>query len=1244
MRIVLDLQACQSVNRHGRAARHALGLTQALLRLGSAHDIRILLNGALGNIDEIRAALGPLIAAARIMVFDIPAPVAGKQAANAWRQEAAERLRQHFLSGMAPDIVHVFGHFDGLDDDAVSSLPQSGSGFQSSVSLHGLQHFSSGTGMLAEPHVRHWHYRKLQALKSADLLVTISASARSEAIALLDLAPDRIITIGTAVACLDAASVPAVAPQAVAELKARLDIRRRFVMHLCDTAANTELQANADGVIRAFALLPAPLRRTLQLVIAGGMDDDSRARLGALAQRAGLVNDDLVFAGVLAEAQCEALLGNCALAVVPALHDAPGLLALQVMSCGAPVIGAANTAAAEQIGMAEAMYDAADVRSIVSCMQRVLTDEDFCTALRANGAQRAAAGTFEASARRLLSAFEQRHDSTAPGGMAAHASRRTSLPRLAYISPLPPQRSGIADYSAQLLPELARHYAIDVIIDQARVDDPWITANFPVRTVEWFDAHAHEFERIVYHFGNSDAHRYMFPLLARHPGIVVLHDFYLSGALDNMDRDGTLPGSFPLELFKSHGYTALIDERRDGRNPSIWKYPCNQQVLEQATGVIVHSRFSMALANRAYGPGTSDAWEAIPLLRKMPARSVKAAARQRLGISEETFLTCSFGMLGPTKLNDRLLTAWLASPLAQDERCMLMFVGETDPGQYGENFAATITASGCAERIRITGFTAAASYDDALHAADTAVQLRSMTRGETSAAILDCLAYGLPTIVNANGSAAELPDAVVLRLPDEFAQEELAAALGVLHADAALRARLSAAATSHMQALHHPARVGQLYQEAIERLVASDQASAYRRLVTGLMQLEAIPAPDEQDLIAVAASIAANRHRPSPKQIFVDISAVASVDIKTGIQRVVRSVLRILLTQPPAGYRIEPVYHKGDHYVYARAFTAQLFELTPLALEDAPIDAGPGDIFLGLDLFIHGTYQNQALFEKMRDHGVRVYFVVYDILPMLRPDVFPPHTELHFGRWLETVITVSEGVACISQSVAKELASWVEQHPPSRQTPLKIGHFHLGADIDASVPSFGLPPEAEHVLEQVKSRPTILMVGTIEPRKGHAQALAAFELLWKQGVEVNLVIVGKDGWMVDKVVARLRKHSQAGKHLFWQEGASDEMLMKLYDNASALLAASEGEGFGLPLIEAAQHGLPIIARGLPVFREVAQDNAFYFDGMSAGALATAVREWLLLHDAGKAPSSGGMQWLNWEQSVHQLLKVILPQP
>jgi glycosyltransferase involved in cell wall biosynthesis len=100
------------------------------------------------------------------------------------------------------------------------------------------------------------------------------------------------------------------------------------------------------------------------------------------------------------------------------------------------------------------------------------------------------------------------------------------------------------------------------------------------------------------------------------------------------------------------------------------------------------------------------------------------------------------------------------------------------------------------------------------------------------------------------------------------------------------------------------------------------------------------------------------------------------------------------------------------------------------------------------------------------------------------------------------------------------------------------------------------------------------------------------------------------------------------------------MLQQVYQASVCLLAPSEGEGFGLPLIEAARCGLPVIARDIPVFREVAGGGAFYFSGMEGASLAEAVRAWLELHADGVHPAPSGMKWNTWQQNAEALMAIL----
>jgi glycosyltransferase involved in cell wall biosynthesis len=226
---------------------------------------------------------------------------------------------------------------------------------------------------------------------------------------------------------------------------------------------------------------------------------------------------------------------------------------------------------------------------------------------------------------------------------------------------------------------------------------------------------------------------------------------------------------------------------------------------------------------------------------------------------------------------------------------------------------------------------------------------------------------------------------------------------------------------------------------------------------------------------------------------------------------------------------------------------------------------------------------------------------------------------------------------CISRAVADELGQWFAGHASGAAVP-RIRYVHLGADIAGRIGTAGMPAKASEVIAAMRTRPSFLMVGTVEPRKAHAAVLDAVEDLWLQGQDAMLVIVGRQGWMVEDFAARVRAHPENGKRLHWLDDASDETLEAAYAAATAMVLASRGEGFGLPIVEAAQRGLPVIARDLPVFREIAGTHAHYFG--DDASLARTLREWLGLHARGEHPSPAGMEWLTWSQSAARLRAVL----
>lgn len=844
----------------------------------------------------------------------------------------------------------------------------------------------------------------------------------------------------------------------------------------------------------------------------------------------------------------------------------------------------------------------------------------------------------------------------APASAPPAAKPSRARRRLAFVTPLPPERTGIADYAAQLLPAMLDDFDITLVIQQEEVRLPPILESLPRHDAAWLSAHAHEFDQILYQFGNSPFHSSMFPLLRAHPGVVVLHDFYLSNVLAYEQMTGGMPNAWADALFHSHGFRALqASQLPDNHAEAMNDFPCNLEVLQGATRVIVHSEHALQLAGEWYGPEAGSNWTVVPLPRSAPALQDRQAARAALGIDEDAFLVCTFGYIGPSKLSDVLVEAWMASSLFRDTQCELVLVGANHTGEFGARLADTIEDAGVGRRIRIAGWTDETAYHQYLQAADLGVQLRSISRGETSAAVLDVMNYGVPVIANANGSMAALPRDAVWMLPDQFQLSELVAALDTLRHDSVRRSEIGARARDVLRSQHRPDHCAARYRDALDLALteARTQRPALLRKLAALPTLRA----DDQALRALSGAVADAPDPLAPRQLLVDVSTIVQHDLKTGIERVVRTQLLELLKLEQRGLRIEPVYLSaagdGWHFRYARRYAAQLMGVHAPGMVDAPIDTQPGDVFYCADYSPAAVVEaaRAGVYARLRARGVAINFLIHDLLPVLRPEFFPSGAEQSHANWLRCIATEADRLLCISAAVAREAQAWLQQQDLSATRTLRLAVLHHGADIRPA--AAGDPQLALNVATTLAARPSFLMVGTIEPRKGHLQALAAFEELWAAGEQVNLVIVGNEGWKglpqgerrtIPTIVERLGTHPEAGQRLLWLQGVEDQVLETIYRNSTCLLQPSEGEGFGLPLIEAAHYGLPILARDIPVFREVAQEHALYFDGMSATELADAIRHWLQLRSAGGVPSSRAMRFQTWRQNAERLLQILADEP
>lgn len=370
-------------------------------------------------------------------------------------------------------------------------------------------------------------------------------------------------------------------------------------------------------------------------------------------------------------------------------------------------------------------------------------------------------------------------------------------------------------------------------------------------------------------------------------------------------------------------------------------------------------------------------------------------------------------------------------------------------------------------------------------------------------------------------------------------------------------------------------------------------------------------------------------------RLLVDVSAILRHDAQTGIQRVVRAVWSELRTRDGDDLLVIPVFATNTHgYCYA---SPDFLERGKEVFSLEPVRVRPGDKFLGLDLSAHLLPNYRRQLRAWRSFGATIHLVVYDLLPLERPDWFSRAASNHFRRWFDVVLNDADQAICISDQVSRVLQSRLAASQISRRP--SIGRLRMGSDIDASIPSQGTCGDVRRLLEQIRFRPAILMVGTIEPRKGYDAAIAAFEHLWKTRPNdaPDLVIIGKGGWKTEALQQYLRSHPERGRRLHWLDRVTDEGLCLFYEGCRGVFMASRGEGFGLPLIEAALHRRHVLARDLAVFQEQRIPGAMYFSDDRPEPLADRLMD---LTRAGQERTAPQADLPTWSECVEGLLSEI----
>lgn len=342
--------------------------------------------------------------------------------------------------------------------------------------------------------------------------------------------------------------------------------------------------------------------------------------------------------------------------------------------------------------------------------------------------------------------------------------------KIAFFSPLNPVETGISDYSEEMVFDLAKHFDIDLYIDQGYVPvNKEVQSHFRIIPYNPQTFDPSDYDEILYHMGNYyEGHRYIYHALKSFPGIIVLHDYVLQGFYaERYSETGDFDEYRHLlkEYYSEAGEeiaTGIVERMRIPiwESEMAFKYPLNEEIIGYAKALVVHSNFVKERIQKK----TSKPIVKINLHGHVIREFDTAKIRRELGIGKEDILICSAGYVNKNKRYDVIFEA-----LSELNNPNIKYViAGIDRGRLLNN-----TLQSDFKNIIIKGHLPLKDLETLISASDICINLRYPTMGESSGSLLRMMGYGKPTVVTNFGSYADFPDYCVLKVDPDIDEKEM---------------------------------------------------------------------------------------------------------------------------------------------------------------------------------------------------------------------------------------------------------------------------------------------------------------------------------------------------------------------------------------------------------------------------------------------------------------------------------------
>ena len=700
-------------------------------------------------------------------------------------EEYAEALGAAIKRYIAENHIDIFYITSPFESSFIRYRKEWFEGVRVVVTVYDIIPYVMKEKYLADKTTFDWYMKCIDDLRWADELFVISESVKTDLVSLLNFPPEKIRVIWGAVdeiyRRIDISS------DEEAALRNKFGITKPFIM----CTGGEDSRKNLDGLIRAYALMPADIRSRYQLVVVCKLSDNGRKALSDAAEKAG-VKKDVVFTGFVTDEELLRFYNLASLMAFPSKYEGFGLPIVEAWACGTPVLTGNNSSLREIGGDAVVLVDADSDRSIADGMAGMLSDEDILAEYAEKGEKRLA-----------LYRWDKINDDIIGFLSEIEPFQRTEAEqeriRIAFFTPLPPVESGISDYSEDIISELCKYCDIDVFIDDGYAPSSVFPENVAIYSHKEYRSRAAGYYDTIFQMGNSEFHFYMYDYIRRYHGTVVLHDYNLHGAFYHRavtvgKGDFALYRKFIAADFPDR--TDYVDSIAAGTaNPDLYGLELNGYITGSADRIIVHSCESK---RKLLHRDISRNVEVIASYAKILPLTDSAEVKERNGIKPETVVLSAFGGIHATKRAMPILRAF-AKLRKEHSNVMLLLAGKPS-AEIKPEIEAFIADNGLRDCVTVTGYIDIEKFKEYIDMTDICLNLRYPSNGETSGSLMRILAKGRCVIVNEIGSFAEIDRDACVMLPsvEEMGEvrepEEIYSVLKKLVEDPELRREKGAAA------------------------------------------------------------------------------------------------------------------------------------------------------------------------------------------------------------------------------------------------------------------------------------------------------------------------------------------------------------------------------------------------------------------------------------------------------------------